>query len=371
MARTCRLVRAGRSVDAQWRRDGDALIISPAGAPALVVRLGEVSRLAGDGFTVRLRLPDGEIALERLGGDGPTLLEALWRDWPAVRAEVLRLAGGGRSTAVYSGNLAASGGVPGPFHAFFVGERLIVAPGDGDIVALFAADFSSVAFDEEAYALRATGWDGGQTVFSKLGGSSAAFSGALLTARETLSRQAAEVFARFLPTLGAGPRAELTAQWLPGRLLSFEDLERIAPGFEVSFGSSWLAATPRAEAGRAMMAGLATGDRYLGYAAPAAGEAPFLWLLVIEGEKAGLEVLSHGDYATYLFRGGEELPGLVQGLVRLPEFSREALYLPIEQLTDERGIYAIPARDLPLLRDLRARFAGRKVHSASSPVEKQ
>ena len=178
------------------------------------------------------------------------------------------------------------------------------------------------------------------------------------------------MFARLLPTLDAGSRAELATCWLPGRLLNFENLERIAPGFEASFSSSWLATTPRAKAGRALMSGLATGDRYLGYAAPAEAEAPFLWLLVIRGETASLEVLSHGDYATYLFRGREELPDLVQGLVRLPEFSREALYLPIEQLTDERGIYAIPARDLPLLRDLRARFAGRKVHSASSHVEK-
>ena len=294
MARTCRLVRAGRSVDAQWRRDGDALIISPAGAPALVVSLGEVSGLAGDGFTVLLRMPAGEIALERLGGDGPTLLEALRRDWPVVRAEVLRLAGGERPAEIFSGNLAASG-IPGPFHGFFVGARLIVAPAGGDISALFVADFASVSFDEAEYSLVATAWDGRQTVFSKLGGKTAAFSGALLTARETLSRQAAEVFARLLPPLGAGPRAELTAQWLPGRLLSFEDLERIAPGFEASFGSSWLATTPRAEAGRAMMAGLATDDRYLGYAAPAAGDPPFLWLLVVKGEKAGLEVLSHGD----------------------------------------------------------------------------
>ena len=119
--------------------------------------------------------------------------------------------------------------------------------------------------------MRATGWDGAQTVFTRLGGKTAAFSGALRAARETLSRQAAEVFARFLPTLGAGPRAELAAQWLPGRLLSFEDLERIAPGFEASFDSSWLAAAPRAGAGRAMMSGLATRDRFLGYAAACRG----------------------------------------------------------------------------------------------------
>ena len=105
MARTCRLVRAGRSVDAQWRREGDALVVSPAGAPALAVPLGEVSGIAGDGFTVRLRLPDGEIALERLGGDGPTLLDELRRDWLPLRAAVLRLAGGEHPAEVFTGSL--------------------------------------------------------------------------------------------------------------------------------------------------------------------------------------------------------------------------------------------------------------------------
>ena len=111
------------------------------------------------------------------------------------------------------------------------------------------------------------------------------------------------------------------------------------------------------------MAGLAPADRFLAYAPPAGDAVPDLWLLALRGETASLELLSHGDYATYLFHRGEELPLLVQGLVRLPDFSREALYLPTEELTGERGIYAIPARDLPLLKKLRASFDGRKIHS--------
>jgi hypothetical protein len=365
MARTCRLVRAGQSADAQWRRDADSLIISPKGAPALVAPLEQVSGLAGDGFTIRLRLPDGELALERLGADGPTLLEELRRDWPALRAAALRLTGGERPTEVFSGNLA-SGIAHGPFRGFLVGERLIVAPDGGDIVALFVADFASVRFDEETYALRATGWDGGQTTFTRLGGRSAAFTGALLTARERLSRQAASVVGGQLPSLAAGARATLQALWLPGRLLSFDELERAAPGFTESFDASWLTASPRAESGRALMSGLAAGDKVLGYAAPAAGDSPTLWLLAVRGGTASLELLSQGDYATYLFNSKEDIPHLVQGLVRLPEFSREALYLPIEELVGKRGLYAIPARELPLLRDLRERFAGRKIHTETT-----
>ena len=364
MARSCRLVRGGRSVNATWRRDGVALIVSPAGAPPLSLALAEVSGIAGDGFTVRLRLPDGEVALERLGGDGPTLLEELRRDWPALRAAALRLSAGQTPREVFSGVLA-SPEANGPFRGFALEERLILAPAGGDIRAFFLADFAAVSFDEATMAVVCAPWSGERVAFRKLGAASAVFVRTLQTARETLARQAAEVTERFLPTLAAGSRAGLAAEWLPGRLLSFEQLERIAPGFEASFRGAWLAATPRAASGAALMEGLAPADRRLGYAAPAAGEDPPLWLLACRGETSSLELLSHGDYATYLFRSGSELAGLVEGLVRLPEFSREALYLPLEQLTGERGVYAIPARDLPLLKGLRDRFLGRKIHPAA------
>ncbi|HEY5998615.1 MAG TPA: hypothetical protein VI078_04845, partial [bacterium] len=176
----------------------------------------------------------------------------------------------------------------------------------------------------------------------------------------------ARTVAAHLPTLGAAARAALADQWLPGRALSFEALEALAPGFAAAFGASWLAACPRSAEGAALMEGVSPADRFLGYADAAAGAEPFVWLLVRRAEAWSLELLSHGDYATYLFKGGGELPGLVEGLIRLPEFSREALYLPLEQLTGERSPYAVPARDLPLLRELRSRFAGRKVHAAAT-----
>ena len=137
----------------------------------------------------------------------------------------------------------------------------------------------------------------------------------------------AEVGARFPPTLDAGARADLAAHWLPGRLLAFEDLERFAPGFEASFGVTWLAATPRAETGRALMAGVATRDRYLGYAASPRG-SPLLWLLVAQDRDGESRAALARRLRHLSFHGGEALPGLVQGLVRLPDFSREASTFP-------------------------------------------
>lgn len=365
MARSCRLVRDGRSAGAQWRRAGDSLVLTPSGQPPFVIPIERVAGIAGDGYAIRLRLPAGEVSLERLGADGPTLLSELRRDWPPLRAAALRLAGDARPVEFYTGTIAAPA-LSGAFLGFLCGSRFLVAVDGGDVTPLFAADWASVSEEEGTYAVTCAGWDGSETVLSKLGGRIGACAAALRAAREGLARDADAALARHLPTLGAVARAELAAQWLPGRLLSVERLESIGPGFDEGFTASWLAAMTRAREGRDLMAGLPRGERHLGYSFPGGSgneETPHVWLLVRREGVWILELLSHGDNATYTFAGGDELPGLIEGLIRLPEFSREALYLPLPELVDDRSAYAIPAADLPLLLELRNRFSGRKIHN--------
>jgi hypothetical protein len=228
--------------------------------------------------------------------------------------------------------------------------------------------------DAPSFSVRCAGWGGlPDTVFSKLAGQTQAFTDLLRTARGKLTAEADDTLARHLPTLTMAGRSVLSAHWLPGRMLSLAELESLAPGFESAFRESWLAHSHRQAEGLALMQGVAPADRWLGYARPDRTLAPsgspqalpqLLWLLVRDGQTWSLELLSQGDFATYLFTGGPEMPGLVGGIVKFPEFSREALYLPLADLVDERARYAIAARDLPLLRDLRSRFAGRRIHAA-------
>ena len=363
MSHGCRFVRNGSGVDASWRRDGDTIIVSPTSGLVLVIALGEVSGISGDGFTVSLRAPAGDVTLDRLGADGPTLLQELRRDWLPLRARLLRLNGGNSPGKVFSGTVASKE-YRGAFRGFLSGDRLIIAPEGADLKILFFADCSMISFTEQTYTVNCTGWEGEETIFSKLGGETAAFTAALQTAREKLTQEADTTLARHLPTLAPVARAELGSQWLPGRVLSFAAIERMAPGFEAAFLASWLASCPRDDEGRKLMEGITPSERYLGFAVADEGEEPMLWLLVRCANAWSLELLSQGDYATYLFAGGEELPGLISRIIRLPEFSREALYLPMEELTGERAKYTIPARDLPLLGDLRARFTGRRIHSS-------
>jgi hypothetical protein len=371
MARACRLVRDGSSVDATWRRDADDLIVLPdAGAP-LSLPLGEVSAIAGDGFCILLRSPLGDLDLERLGADGPTLLQDLRRDWPPIRARMLRLSDGSAPAQVFAGQVHGPGG-SGPFRGFLTEDRFLYAIDGADVTALPLAECRSVAFDAVNFQVRCADWDSRlETGFSKLGGQTQALAERLRTARSQLTAEADASLARHLPSLAMAGRASLSRCWLPGRLLNLAELEGLAPGFEAAFRASWLAHSHRAEQGAALLQGMAPADSWLGYARPdrtlAPGEASqampqLLWLLVKGEPTWSLELLSQGDHATYLFTGGAELPGLVGGIVQLPEFSREALYLPMTDLVEQRSRYATAARELPLLRDLRRRFAGRRIH---------
>jgi hypothetical protein len=362
MAKSCRIACDAFSGEGRWQRDGDLIVLSPAAAAPFSLAIGEVSGISGDGFTITLSSASSSVRLEKLGGDGPTLLQDLRRDWPPLRAKLLRLGGDAAPQKMYAGTLK-SPVQAGPFRGFMAEDRLVLALDGQDVTGFFLADCRSVAFDEKTYSVCCTFWSGEVWRFLRLGGETQAFLMALQGARDKLAEQARDIVARFLPTLDAGGRAKLSYQWLPGRLPSLAALEALAPGFAKAFAASWLHACPREDAGAAMMANAAPGDGYLGYRSDGDDKTPWLWLLVKSGGSWSLELLSQGDYATYLFSGGDELPGLIEQLIRLPEFSREALYQPLEELTGERAEYAIPARELPMLRFLRARFAGRKIHA--------
>ena len=90
--------------------------------------------------------------------------------------------------------------------------------------------------------------------------------------------------------------------------------------------------------------------------------APVLWMLCGKGEHWFLEALSEGDRATYHFRSGPEIVALVSQLLCAPQFSREALYLPLDSLSGDRSDLRIAAQYLSFLVDLRARFVGRVIH---------
>ncbi|NLE10540.1 MAG: hypothetical protein GX630_03450, partial [Actinobacteria bacterium] len=96
-----------------------------------------------------------------------------------------------------------------------------------------------------------------------------------------------------------------------------------------------------------------------------AGAEGHLWLLCGKNGVWFLEALSIEDRATYCFTGGEEVPALVSRLLCAPQFSREALYSPLAELTGESADLAIAAQALDFLVELRRRFKDRVIHQTT------
>ena len=424
MARGCLLTRAGAAVAAQWSLEDDALLATPAGGLAEAYRLDEISGIGGDEYGIELSLGGGTVTLSRLGADGSTLLAALRRAWPPARARALRLEGTGEPKR-FTATVAAGDAAPRHASLVLYEDALLVAPDGADVEPVFLGLVATIAPEEATLSLRLAHWDGSSTVVSKLAGQAQEFADALLSRRARLAAEATAVLAGALPTLAASARTTLAARWLPGRALGRAELETICPGFGAAFAASWLAQLPRAAYAQVLLDWAEPARVFLGYgrpglapqggspagtapaaaapapatppassagarplqgaasapggppppaSAPAGATAPpaadgrppepqILWVLAGRGECWFLEAASEQDWATYRFKGGDELPGLASRLMCAAQFSREALYMPLEGLVGERSEMAIAARDLPFLRALRERFEGRVLHT--------
>jgi len=385
MTRTCTFRFATRSGTAGWSFDGVSLVVTPEDGSPIVVPVKEVAGVSGDGYTMNLGLQGtaGDVLeLSMLGHDGPTLLDSFRREWLVARADVLRLSGSGKAWPV-SGHVTGLDGAtdsgtardatvpPEPFSALLFEDVLVVAREGRDLEPLFLALFDTLRFDEATYTVHVGEWPGRSIVFSRLAKQTDEFVRRLRDSREVLAREAAAVLAAAVPGIPAGSRSVLAGAWMPGRLLELARMNASCPGFEAAFRSEWLPRLLR-QAEAAHLATWATPNAtWLGCAresgaigdAEAAAEHP-LWMLAGKNGVWFLEALSIEDRATYCFSGGDEMPALVSRLLCAPQFSKEALYNPLESLTGDSSDLAIPARYLGFLVELRARFRDRVIHQS-------
>jgi hypothetical protein len=338
----------------------DSLTLTPSGAPSRSILLREVGGIGGDDTAVELAIGAERVTLSQLGADGSTLRSDLQEAWLPARARALRLADAGEAFR-FPGTVTFPGEAPAPCAGMVAAHAVLVARAGGDVQPIFLAEIERIEFDADKWCVWATRWDGGRVGFSHLAGRTDEVRLEMETARSVLSDEAAAALARWLPTVPPGDRSRLAARWLPGRFLSLADLDALAAGASGAVFASWVPSQPRSVQGAALREWAADGTVFAGYATD--GDAANLWLLARRGERFLLESISLEDCATYRFAGGDELPSLAASLLCAPQFSREALYLPVEELTGERADYAIAARSLPFLRELRDRFRGRIIHT--------
>jgi hypothetical protein len=196
--------------------------------------------------------------------------------------------------------------------------------------------------------------------------------------RALLGSEAAATLAAAVPELPVGGRSALSGTWMPGRLMELARMDAACPGLEAAFPGGWLAGVLRREEGGYLLERAAPAATWLGCtreagsttdARGAAGRP--LWMLAGKRGVWFLEALSLEDHATYCFNGDDEVPALVSRLLCAPQFSKEALYSPLEDLTGENAELAIPAGSLGFLVELRARFQDRVIHQSVEAWRKE
>jgi len=358
-ARTCTVAAGGHDLAATWALTADSLLLTPSAGAARAVLLRDIEGIGGDDGSIELTLGPERITLSRLGAEATALRDDLVAAWLPARAAALRLAGEGQPVR-FSGTVAFREKAPVPFAALLYPHAVLLAPQGSDLSPLFLAEVEALTFDADRWVIMAQLWGCGTVSFGKLGGRTDEIREALTAARAALAEDAAATLARWLPTLPTAARGTLASRWLPGRFLPLADLEAQAPGAAAALFTTWVAPQPRAAQGTALQEWAAAGTVFAGYTTRA-GSAE-LWLLARRDQLHLLECLSREDWATYRLAGGKEVPELAGRLLCAPQFSREALYLPLEELSGERGDYAVAARSLPFLRELRQRFRGRIIH---------
>ena len=405
MPRTCSYSFRGRTAPAEWRLQGTDLLITPRSGPTLPIRLKEVSGIAGDGYALRLAIGTETLCLERLGAEGPALLDGLRRAWLPLRAETLRLAGNG-SGQPYAGSVVGAAAST-PYHGLLFEEIFLFAPEGHDVQPLFLSLLSDVRLDDKTYVITCSPWEGASVVFGRMAGQTAAFVEKLAELRSRLADETSAVLARSLSTVDPVERSELSGLWLPGRVMSLVEMEGACGGFVQGLRSTWLPSLPRRAEAELLLTladsknvflgiGPKAGDREPGddgetgisppseparpesedaspaatsegaVRAPAAQEPgdEILWLLVFRGDEWLLEALSETDHATYRFEGGHEIPSLVSMILCSPRLRWESIFLPLESFTGDRADLAIACGALPFLRELRSRFKGRIIHTS-------
>jgi hypothetical protein len=378
MARACSFSFGSRSGAGHWSFDGTNLLVSPDSGAPISVPTREIAGITGDGYTLTLTVPAGgaaaataELTLAKLGADGPSLLEELRRVWLAARAEVLRLGGTGQGKP-FSGRVTGidpASSLAEPFQALLFEDVLVVARDGRDVAPLFLALSGSIEYDDPAYCVSVRQWPGQEIVFSKMAGQTNEFLTWLRTHRVTLATGASATLAAALPSLPVGGRGVLAGVWLPGRLMEVPGMDSLCPGFAAALRDTWLANCVRKDEGRYLLDWAASGAAWLGCTRAGAddagtsadGQQP-LWLLCGKNGTWFLEALSIEDRATYCFSGGDEMPVLVSQLLCAPQFCKEALYNPLDQLTGDNADLAIPAQYLGFLVALRERFKTRVIH---------
>ena len=380
----------------QFSFTAETCTLTPASGIAIAFDLGDVDIAVRNQWDIELTLFTGRHltlrqfgpAFDRMAGE----FIAAWRDRTigCLMLEDLRLVGSFTGVAA----MAPEPLIPAEIRVFK--SNIAILPLAADSYQWRLAEVDAIGFSSETYAVTLR-WGDRRLVIGKLAGKTDEFREILQAQYDALRRESAEAMHQTFPWLDPDRLEQLLSTMPEGCSASFSKLGKIYPKLIDAIVERAVDERLRpyfdALRAKSMADSIMVGYKFirgdeveegadLREDAEADEQAPlFFWFLFplagANGRHSGLaawEASTGSGRATYFFRTGqsgesaehveEAMRRLTQGLA-LVNFRREPVYLSDESLaqTPKFYRYAIGCRKLPVLRDLRAAFVGRAIHS--------
>jgi hypothetical protein len=345
--------------------EAEACCVTPASGAPIAFDLGDVDRVAPGDWEMSLTLYTGRtLVLRQFGASFSRMQDELVAAWRDRTVQCLLL----EDLEEIARFDAAANGARGQVRLY--GSNLAALPVAADPIQLRLADVDSVRFDESTYTVVLETADGPVGI-SKLAKKTEEFREKLGEALDALGSRTAAVLRERFPFLNPDQVRRLTTIMPEGRSAPATSLEAVhpkLPGAVVAAAVDETLAPYFDELKKRSTGAWHAGFKFI---RPDGADSPdenlFFWFFFpLPGKDAiAWEATTGSGRATYFFRSSTPVDRLTRGLA-LINFRREPVYLPDESLEQQPKFhrYAIGARKLPDLRNLRGAYLGRAIHSS-------
>ncbi len=360
--------------------------LTPSSGPAISFDPGDVDVAVKNDWDLQLTLFTGRhvtlrqfgAAFDRMAGE----FIAAWRDRTVqcLLLEDLDL------IAAFSCVAAIAPELPIPAEVRVFKSNIAILPLAATAYQWRLASVDGISFNSETYAVTLLSGEQ-RLVIGKLAKKTEEFRDGLQQTYDELRRQSAEAMQQTFPFLDPARLERLLVAMPEGRGASFAGLGQIHPKLVDAIVQRAVNEPLRpyfdALRAKSLADSIMVGYKFIREDEREEGDQSplFFWfffpLAREDGRHSGLaawEASTGSGRATYVFRTGQSgesaehveaaMQRLIQGLA-LVSFRREPIYLADDSLeqTPKFHRYAIGCRKLPELRDLRAAFAGRAIHT--------